>query len=146
MGDEIVSYVRSLKGTPFVHQGRVPGVGIDCVGLLILTGRHLGLCAPDFDFTGYSRFPDGSMLKVLKKHLSPIPYNDATFGDVVAFMCDKNLNEPQHVAVLVPYHKDVFGIVHASSDDGKVIEQRMVFGPHLRFVQAFRFPEAKWHN
>lgn len=143
MRDQIVSDARALIGTPFVHQGRVPGVGTDCVGVLVLIARARSLCAPDFDVTGYTRQPDGTLLKILEKYLIPIQFEQAAFGDVVSFVVDK---EPQHVGVLVPYRHGGFALVHANARSGRVDEHRLVFGPMLRLVQTYRFPEAAWHS
>ena len=30
--NELMIAARSMVGTPFIHQGRVPGVGLDCAG------------------------------------------------------------------------------------------------------------------
>jgi len=39
---DVVSKAREYIGTPAVHQGRVKGVGIDCVGLIVCVGRECG--------------------------------------------------------------------------------------------------------
>jgi cell wall-associated NlpC family hydrolase len=135
----IVEQARALLGTPFAHQGRVSGPhgGVDCVGAIILIARALGHVSPDFDLSGYTSDPDGTLLPLLAEHLQPIEPKDAGPGDVAAFVVDK---EPQHVGVLVPYVHGGLALVHACIRSGRVVEHRMVFGPRLRLVQAFRFP------
>jgi cell wall-associated NlpC family hydrolase len=39
----MVLAARECLGTPFQHQGRVPGVGLDCVGVAIYAAREVGL-------------------------------------------------------------------------------------------------------
>jgi cell wall-associated NlpC family hydrolase len=137
----IVQDARSMLGTPFHHQGRLPGVGIDCVGVLVVIARQRGLVPPSFDVTGYSEAPDGTLLDVLDRYLAPIPYEQAGFGDVVAFVVDK---APQHVGVIVPYAHGGPALVHACIHSGRVVEHRLLYGPRLRFVRAYRFPEGPW--
>jgi cell wall-associated NlpC family hydrolase len=58
----IVTAARSWLGTPYRHQHRERGVGVDCAGLVIGVARQLGIVPADFDVNGYSRQPDGSLL------------------------------------------------------------------------------------
>lgn len=51
----IVDEARSWVGTPFRHQARIKGLGVDCVGLLVGVGEVLGLEV--YDQTGYGRQP-----------------------------------------------------------------------------------------
>ena len=48
IGDGAVAAARQCLGTPFRHQGRVPGVGLDCLGLILHVGAAVGcpLAAP----------------------------------------------------------------------------------------------------
>ena len=48
IGDEAVAAARQCLGTPFRHQGRVPGAGLDCLGLILHVGAAVGcpLAAP----------------------------------------------------------------------------------------------------
>ena len=43
-----VAFARSQKGVRWEHQGRKPGVCLDCVGLLVCAGRSLGLSIADW--------------------------------------------------------------------------------------------------
>lgn len=55
-GAEVASAARRYLGTPFVHQGRALGAGVDCAGLLACVARDLGL--PLSDCVVYARQPD----------------------------------------------------------------------------------------
>ena len=105
----VVSAARSYIGTPFVHQGRLRGVGVDCVGLLIGMARDLGIA--DVSYTGYRRTGDGMLLmQALESHLVRLP-DDAFFaaGQVLAI----RYRNPQHVAVVTDVAPDSVTIVHA---------------------------------
>ncbi len=39
---EIVAVARSWLGTPWIHQGRLKDIGVDCGGLIISLGKELG--------------------------------------------------------------------------------------------------------
>jgi hypothetical protein len=41
---EVVAKAREFLDTPFHHQGRTRGRGLDCVGLVLCVGGELGLC------------------------------------------------------------------------------------------------------
>ena len=49
---DVVAAALAWTDTPFHHQARLKGVGVDCVGLVIGVARELGLIAPDFDVVG----------------------------------------------------------------------------------------------
>ena len=52
-GNQVVARARSLIGTRFRSQGRVPGVGLDCVGTVaIATGRDAGRIRRDYRLRG----------------------------------------------------------------------------------------------
>ena len=67
--DQIVSQAREWIGTPYHHQARVRGAGVDCIGLLICVCRELGLVAPDFDVNGYAREATTSVQTLALRHL-----------------------------------------------------------------------------
>lgn len=132
----IVASARTWLGTPFQHQARLRGVGVDCVGLVIGVARELALVAPDFDVTGYPRQPDGhSFTALAAAHMDVIERHHMEPGDVVAVAFER---DPQHVGVLGNYRHGGLSIIHAASVAGAVIETRLLFGAAMRFVAAYR--------
>lgn len=140
-GSEIVRVARGYIGTPFHHMGRVPGVGLDCAGVLICAARELGLVAPDFDVPPYSRMPDGrSLIEWCDRYMTRIRQSEMRAGDAIVVIVDR---DPQHLGILGDYRHGGFSIIHAMSRaDGKgtVIETRLMFSRTMRFVAAYRFP------
>lgn len=133
---DIVTAARTWLGTPFHHQARLRGVGADCVGLVIGVARELALVAPGFDVTGYPRQPDGHSLTALaSEHMDAIERDQMEPGDVVAVAFAR---DPQHVGVLGDYRHGGLSIIHSASIAGRVIETRLLFGPAMRFVAAYR--------
>lgn len=104
--DAVVAAARAAVGTPWIHQGRRPGIGLDCVGLLVLVAETLRM--PCRDQQGYSPYPDGVLLvDAMLEHLTLLDtIDDARHGDVVVFRIRKH---PQHVAILADRSQAVRG-------------------------------------
>jgi hypothetical protein len=121
--------------------GRLPGVGLDCAGVLISIGRELVLVAPDFDVPTYSRDPDGhSLIEWCEQHMGPrIEQAGMRAGDAIIL---KSLARPQHVAILGDYVHGGLSIIHSAADANppRVIETRLLFHPRLQFVAAYALP------
>jgi cell wall-associated NlpC family hydrolase len=137
---KIVAEARSLIGTPFQHQARLPGVALDCAGELIIVGRRIGSVPADFDETGYPKAADGrTLMAYLDRFLERI-YGAPQAGDVGVYVWGGL--HAHHVGVLVPYRHGGLSIVHAAGPNppAKVLESRLL--PHMRRVAAFRFKVA----
>ncbi|GER07176.1 hypothetical protein GCM10007972_18040 [Iodidimonas muriae] len=131
MADEIVTAARRWLGTPFHHQGRVRGVGVDCAGLVIGVARELDLMC--IDVTGYGHRPDDTeMERLVRAHLTEIPLAEAGLGDVLLLLID---GRPQHLAI-----RTDIGMIHAYAPARKVVEHRIDDSWASRIVAAFRFP------
>lgn len=137
---EIVSIARRWLGTPFHHQARLEGVGVDCVGLVICIARELGAVAKDWDVKGYGRVPDGvQLMRHLDDRLDAITQEEMRPGDVVLVAFDSH---PQHVGIVGDYTHGGLSIIHASGAHGRVLETRLLFTKAMRFAGAYRFREA----
>ena len=133
---DIVAVARAQIGTRWVHQGRLPGVALDCVGLVVHVGRATGLVAPDFDVNGYSRAPDGDMLNQAGLHLVRI--DGPELGAVIVLATEV---EPQHVGIVADYRHGGWSIVHASNAGvARVVETRLMFTRAMALRGYFRFP------
>lgn len=139
--DEIVAEARALLGTPYHPHARTPGLGIDCAGVPIVVARKLDLVAPDFDVNGYSLHPNGELLPHCERHLLRITQAAMRPGDVC--IASWGHGDAQHFGIVAKHQQyDCLSLIHASNDRRhmKVIEHRLVFGRHMRFVAAYRFP------
>lgn len=93
---EIIAEARTWIGTPWQHQGRLKGVGCDCVGVGIGVPCALGIFPADFNVTGYARNPDPKVLiGYLKQYMDPT--DTPTGGDIVLL---KPGRIAQHVGLL----------------------------------------------
>lgn len=119
--------------TPFVHQGRLCGVGVDCVGVVIGVAKKLSLS--DYDIRAYHMLPDAeSMRRELMANLDPVPFADMQVGDVLWFRVE---TDPQHLGILV----EPGIMVHASNHPivRKVIRQRIEGYWRSRLTGVFKF-------
>lgn len=111
--NKIVELARECLDTPYVHQGRHNGVGLDCAGLVayVLGGLNL----PYNDMKGYPRTPYQGMLK---KALDNEPSLERVYnyeqGCVLLLRITK---DPQHLAI---YTGDT--IIHSYLTAEKVTE------------------------
>lgn len=134
---EVVAEARAWMDTPWRHQHRTKGVAVDCAGLIIGVARELGLVSADFDFTGYGRQPDGSLLAVCQLFMNRIPRDQMAAGDVLVVAAE---SDPQHLGIVVPYRHGGLALVHASSTARRVVETRLMFAPNFAYRAAFRLP------
>ncbi len=127
--EQVVAAARAWAGTPWRHQGRVRGVGVDCVGLIIGVARDLGLSA--FDVTGYRRRPaERDLLAGCRAHMRAVPL--ALPGDAMLFRID---GQAQHLGIATD-----IGLLHAHAPMRRVVEHRLDEYWRARIVAAFRLP------
>ena len=126
------------RDVKWLHQGRDPDVGVDCIGLPRWAYRNQGLNLPeqlDREFDSYHHRPDGvRMLRVLRQWLEELTLEAAQPGDLILFYQWKN---PQHMAVLVGPNEivEAFKNGHIS----KVLKQPL--DPRRRIAGVFRIPD-----
>ncbi len=127
---------REYIDTRWHHQGRVKGVGVDCIGLVICVAHELGLS--DHVAGGYGRQPNGGRLRTeLTEHLSEVPIESMQAGDVVLM---RFKDEPQHVAIISDMGGRV-GMIHAHAAQRKVVEHGLDSLWRSRIVAVYRFKE-----
>ncbi len=109
----MIAAARQCIGTPFHHQGRAPGAGLDCIGLIVVVLQAAGI--PVQDRTDYSRRPDGkSLIAALEQHGAKC-VNDIHAGDILVFRYD---HQPQHVALATGSDS----MIHSFAPAGAVVE------------------------
>jgi cell wall-associated NlpC family hydrolase len=114
---DIVAVARSYVGTPFHHQGRVKGVGVDCVGVIVCVLRELGV--PHEDVTVYARCGESAlMLGQFDKYLERTETLNP--GDVLA-MWVRESTQLVHCAWLTERGT----IIHTSGSTMRVAEHTL---------------------
>lgn len=131
---DIIAEARKWIGTPYHHQQRALGLGVDCVGILIGVAHALNLST--FDTFDYGRTPNPDrMLALLREHMTEIAIDDAVAGDAVLF---RFTQDPQHLAILT----DGGRMIHAYATVGECVETDYDRAWRRRAVAAFAFPQV----
>ena len=133
---EIVARARAYLDTPFEHQGRLMGVGVDCAGLVIKVAHDLGLST--FDIDGYSDQPDEETFRAtLREQMEQIRVGDVEPGDVLTF----HFGKERHMAIVAGV--DPIRIIHAWSKVGRVAEHPVDPSMWLRVRGCYRYRGAE---
>jgi NlpC/P60 family putative phage cell wall peptidase len=128
---DILAAARECLGTPFRHQGRLVGVGLDCAGVAAHVCRRLGL--QPVDAVGYGRTPAHGLLESTldrQPFLVRVVEGAPQPGD---FLLMRFLGEPQHIAVLAEGT-----LIHAFEGVGTCCEHRLDDKWQRRIVSAYR--------
>lgn len=140
----IVAAARGLLGTPYGHQGRVPGLQgrVDCIGLPVVVAWAVGAKPRAWNVAGYRPIPDGhTMLRRLRAEMGAEVLREAMQpGDLLVLDWGQY---PHHVAIIGDYHLGGLSMIHADNIQRKVIEHRLTIADHARFVTAFEFPGVR---
>lgn len=140
---DFIKTVLSFEGTPYLHQGRVPGVGMDCPAPMIVAAWIHALKPRSYDITGYPKHPDGSTLRRLcDEVLTPISMDEAIAGDVLLTAWAREKMTPRHLGFLVDATPNRRYWLQAESYRYKCVRvSRLMFGVDgMHLVQAYRVP------
>lgn len=127
----VAGEARRWLGTPYQHQARLLGVGVDCVGLVVAAGEGAGVLAIESNawapFAAYSRTPNPRRIeRALRLFLKPC--DDPGEGDVG--WADWGNGPPMHMLIRTILPDGRPGMIHA---DGR--------GPHRVVEHGFA---AEW--
>jgi len=113
---DFIAAARGMLKTKFLHQGRLPGAGLDCAGLVVCAARACGYSVKDQ--AGYGRIPyNGQFVAAVKEHCDVVPLNEVLPGDLMLFAYREG---EQHIAIVTT--NEPVMLIHAYSDVGEVVE------------------------
>lgn len=120
LGPRLDLAARRYLGVPFLHQGRDPSIGIDCVGLLVAAARDCGLQElAAHDFASYGRDPSNGELEARLRAAFGGPVSCCPLpGDVVSVDFK---GQTRHVGV-IGADGDRLTLIHTYKAPAKVIE------------------------
>lgn len=127
----IVAAARACIGTRFRPQGRVPGLGLDCVGVVLVAAGAVEITvAPLPVYRLGGRYPD---IEVIFERCGAWQVDAALPGDVLTV-------EPaagqRHLGIITPS-----GVVHAHAALGRVVEGPLE--PDWTISGVWRLPGAR---
>lgn len=133
---EIVTEARRWLGTPFKHQARVLGEGVDCGGVIVMVARRFGLDQDYTDPVGYPAQPHSDFMeRLLDRYTEPVRPEERRAGDIVTLAFGRRLH---HLGILSARNR----IIHAwnGGPGSCVIETRLTgsFLTGMRRVYKFR--------
>lgn len=137
--DDIVAEARTWIGTPWRHQARVKGVGVDCIGFVGGVGVALGLSEAlewraDRSLRGYGRTPvPETLLDACDRFLDRVPLTSQRMGDVLVMGFTAG---PQHFAIVSRREPEC--IIHAYAQRRAVVETPSDL-PGAQVLRAYRF-------
>jgi len=129
--DDVVQAAREWIGTPYIHQGRAKGAGVDCLGLPVGVMRGLGVDTPDRD--GYGLDPTGELMPGLDGELHRIELQP---GALILFRIRR---QPQHVAIATD-----IGMIHSYMGSKKVVETSIDKWWRDRLICAYAMPGVNY--
>lgn len=132
-GSEIVAAARSFLGTPWHTTGRVPGVGIDCAGLIILTFQTLGCPIRAVDSYGTA----GDLFELLEaevqRYCDEVPGPEID-GDILLFRSRLMFN---HAGIFVAPSSMIHS--YNSPAINKVVEHDLTGSWRARLYRTYRY-------
>ena len=142
-GERLVDEARSWLGTRWVHQARLKGVGVDCLGLLGMSALVCGVPGArawrdDPEMHNYPTVPNPKFLTAsCARFLDRIALAEASLGDVLVMAFR---TYPQHFALISNYRGD--RLIHAYSSIGRVVENGLGVA-NARVIAAYRFRQGE---
>lgn len=129
----VIAAARAALGTPFRHQGRIPGQRLDCSGLCLAAAWGAGLNVTDVKGYGRGPIPE-QMGAALAERLQTITRAELSPGDIVWLRFEA---DPMHLAI----YSERDTLIHAiSNGPGCVVEH--AFRPPWpgRVIGCYRIP------
>lgn len=136
MNNKIIEIAKTYIGTPWMHQGRMKKIGVDCAGLVVCVLKEFGYNV-NFDVKGYNRIPEGVNLKnIAREFFDEVKFDEIKDGDILLFNI---LGNPQHIAFYLK-ENDIDYIIHSYGDPSinKVVQSRLDSKWRERICGIFR--------
>lgn len=134
---------RKYLGVTFLHQGRSPAIGIDCVGLVQLAARDCGIVMPDW--TDYGRNPAHGILESRLVAALGNPIMSLSPGCIVSIDFK---GETRHLAIVGEHLLGGLSLIHTASNVkhgrelGKVVEHTLNETWRKRITGIYRIEAA----
>lgn len=139
----VVTVARTFIGTPYLHQGRSPGNGLDCIGVPILVCRTLGLLPKTFDFLSYGRDGSGKLETIVAQYCNPL--DSPRLGALLLFKAVPNQTVAQHAAICSDWDGGL-GMIHAYQNIGSVREHELIRFWLDRLMGVYGLPNINYEE
>ena len=124
--DELISFAKTLIGTPYLYGSTDPAKGFDCSGFITYVFNHFNIAVPrsSIDFTTVN---------------TAIPLQEAQPGDLILFTgTDSTVHEVGHMGIIVT-NGEPYEFIHSTSGKKYGVTITPLNGYYLsRFVKIIR--------
>ncbi len=129
--DEILTFAKTLVGTPYKYASADPAVGFDCSGFITYVFNHFNIAVPrsSVDFTNVNK---------------SVPLVNAKPGDLLLFTgTDSTSRIVGHMGILTSFENGEYKFIHSTSGKAMGVTISALNKYYtLRFVKVIRvFPE-----
>ena len=135
---QIVATTRTWLGTPFQHQGRIKGRGVDCVGLPLCVMAELGVTDLLADYRNYPSQPTGRVVhEECQRRLIEKTMAEMLPGDLLTLRVP---TVPCHTAIITDLNGGL-GIIHAYNGGPRRVVEHILDAKWRRRIEGvFEFP------
>lgn len=130
----LVEAARRHVDVKFQHRGRSVR-GMDCLGLVVLAMRDIGVEMVDREVYGRDPSADGIREAAVAHFGDPIPLGTLQPGDVVLLQWHQ---QPNHVAIVGDYPYGGLSLIHCLAQEGRVVEHRLADPWPRRLLEGYR--------
>lgn len=116
------------------HRGRQPWA-VDCIGLLVLSGRPAGLIVEDEPNYGREPWDDQLRKGCRRRFGAPLPADQAAPGDIAVIQWRRE--EPSHIGIIGNHPDGGLTLIHSHNLKG-VIEQGLTGHVATAVLEVYR--------
>lgn len=137
-----IAELRTWVGTPFRHQGRMKGSGVDCIGMALAAAEAAGAITPEqkAEIPPYGRLPrreESVITNFCNRNLTKIDAQTAKPLDLILVTMGAY---PMHIGILTDFQgkgsmEAPFGLIHSMASPGWVAEH--IFYPKNWAVRGY---------
>lgn len=130
---DVIETARSFIGTPWRHQGRMPGRGLDCIGLLVKVAHTLELESDDY--LTYTRYADyQQFLELFRRYAIEVDRLKVQPGMAVIIPTSGTAH-----CGLIAGTPERLTLIHSTALRKRVVEERYSLVWRSRTTAAFAF-------
>lgn len=141
---KIVTEAESWLGTPYHHQAKLKGVGVDCCNLILAIAENCDIVEPielePYSLQWHLHSRSEMMLSLLERYNCTkleVDLDDPTDWTPGSILCLKYGRACSHLALVLPE----LNILHAAIDFGKVVKQPISEQIVDRAKALYTYPE-----
>lgn len=143
---DVIESALRWQETPYQHQGRLLGIGVDCIGLVFGVCDELALC--EYRTSDYARIPNGEFLKAKIEELCGEPYLVATNENPIrleeidpgSLLLFRIRTDPQHCAISLQNGSMIHAFQSANYVRAHVIDEKWLY----RLIAAYHLPNVNY--